>query len=189
MKAAERQAKQRIILEALAKCSSIKAACELADVPRRTFYNWEKNKTFAAAVQEAYKEGNDTLDDAIIERALQGVSEPLVSMGKLVYEEIPELDNEGNPKLDKRGRPVMQRGAQIFVSKPSDRMLELAAKSRMKKYRDRVDLDLLEQINESTGGAITLNTKDLTGEELTILKQLGQNIKARQESQSQEKTR
>lgn len=183
MRAEERKAKQQIILTALAKCASIKTACELADVPRRTFYNWEKNRTFAKAVQEAYQEGNDTIDDTIIVRAIQGVSEPLLSMGKLVYEEIPELDEEGNPKLDKRGRPVVRRGAQIFVSKPSDRMLELAAKSRMKKYRDRVDLDLLDQINENTGGALSLNTKHMTGEELAILKQIGQNMKAREESQ------
>lgn len=186
MKAEERKAKQQIILTALAKCTSIKAACELAGVPRRSFYNWEKTKAFGAAVKEAYKEGNDTLDDAIIDRALQGVSEPLLSMGKLVYEEIPELDADGNPKLDKRGRPVVQRGAQIFVSKPSDRMLELAAKSRMKKYRDRVDLDLLEQINENTGGVLSLNTRDMTSEELAMLKQIGQSIKARQDAQEKQ---
>lgn len=183
MKTEERAAKQRIILEALAKCASIKTACELAGVPRRTFYNWQKNKAFAAAVEDAYQEGNDTLDDVIIMRAIQGVSEPLVSMGKLVYEEIPETDEEDNPKLDKRGRPIVKRGAQIFINKPSDRMLELAAKSRMKKYRDRVDLDLLEQINNQTGGAISINTKDLTAEELATLKQIGLNIKAREQGE------
>jgi AcrR family transcriptional regulator len=177
----EREAKQQIILAALAKAASIKHACELADVPRRTFYNWQKNKIFAAALKEAHDEGNDTIDDAIIERAIQGVREPLVSMGKLVYDEHPAMDGEGNPKLDKRGNPIMERGAQIFVNKPSDRMLELAAKSRMKKYRDRVDLDLLEQINENTGGAISLNTKDLTIDELAQIRQIGLNMKAREE--------
>ncbi len=182
MQAEERKAKQEIILKALAKCASVTTACDLAEVPRRTFYNWQKTSaTFAEAVKDATEQGNDWLDDAIIFRALDGVSEPLISMGKLVYEQIPAVDTDGNPVLDKHGKQGMAQGAQVFVKKPSDRLLELAAKSRMKKYRDRTDLDLLEQINEQTGGAISIQTRDLTGEELALLKQIGLNMKAREE--------
>lgn len=181
MQEEDRKVKQQIILQALAKCASVTTACALAEVPRRTFYHWQKNKVFAEDVRDAMEQGNDCLDDTIIFRALEGVSEPLISMGRLIYEAVPALDAEGNPLQDKHGNPVTKQGAQVLVKKPSDRLLELAAKSRMKKYRERTDLDLLDQINENTGGAITLNTRSMTSEELATLKQIGQAIKARTE--------
>lgn len=183
--AAERKAKQDLFLAALGRCASIKQACALAGISRTTVYRWAKsNKAFSAAYDDANKDANDTIDDEIVRRAIAGVEEPLVSMGKLVYEETPQTGKDGLPLYDDKGRPIMQRGAQVMTRKYSDSLLLALARSRMKKYRDRVDLDLLEQINQNTGGVISLNTKSMTAEELAALKQIGQAIKAREESEA-----
>jgi hypothetical protein len=178
----ERKEKQALFLTALGKCASIKQAALVAGVSRATVYRWQQSSaTFRAAVEEANKEANDTIDDEIVRRAIEGIEEPLVSMGKLVFLEEPLLDEDEKPLLDEKNRPILRIVGQVKVRKYSDPLLLALAKSRMKKYRDRVDLDLLEQINEQTGGALQIPTKDLTAEELAQLKQIGLNIKARTE--------
>lgn len=178
----ERREKQALFLTALGKCASIKQACEIAGVGRATVYRWQQSSaTFRKAVEEANKEANDTIDDEIVRRAIEGIEEPLVSMGKLVFLEEPLLGEDEKPLLDEKNRPIMRIIGQVKVRKYSDTLLLALAKSRMKKYRDRVDLDLLEQIDQNTGGSLNIPTKDLTGEELAQLKQIGLNIKAREE--------
>src|SRR5579859_541354 len=174
MDTAERKSKQEIVLATLGKCGSIKKACEISGVSRATFYRWvETNKVFREAVEEANKEANDTIDDEIVRRAVEGIEEPLVSMGRVVYDEEMVLDENGNPELDKGGYPKTKRGARIMQKKYSDGLLLSLAKSRMKKYRDREDLDLLDQINRQVaGGTIPIDTKDMTNEEIATIKKI-----------------
>lgn len=182
MRPEERKAKQELILVTLGKCGSVKQACNVAGVDRKTFYNWKKSsKTFAEAVEEADKEANDTIDDEIVRRAIEGIEEPLVSMGNVVYDEELVLDASGEPELDSRGRQKTKRGARIVHRKYSDGLLLALAKSRMKKYRDREDLDLLSEINKRTGGEIPISTKDMTNEEIATLKKIALDVKKRQE--------
>lgn len=184
MNAVERKAKQQQFLDALSGCVSIKEACRISGIPRSTIYLWrDTNKRFKRLFDLANDDANDTIDDEIIRRGKDGVEEPLVSMGKLVYLEEQATDDQGQPLFDKHDKPIMCPIGQVTIKKYSDSLLLALAKSRMKKYRDRVDLDLLEQINESTGGQLNINTKDLTSEELAQLKQIGQNVKAREENQ------
>lgn len=178
----ERKAKQELILATLGKCGSVKQACKIAHVDRKTFYNWKKSsKTFSDAAGVAIEEGNDEIDDEIVRRAIEGIEEPLVSMGNVVYDEELVFDACGKPELDAKGNQRTKRGARIVHRKYSDGLLLALAKSRMKKYRDREDLDLLEQINKQIGGTIPVNTKDMTNEELAILKKIALDVKRRQE--------
>src|SRR2546421_11866431 len=110
----ERKAKQDLILAALGKCGSIKQACAIAGIDRATFYRWKKsNKQFRERVALAEDDANDTIDDEIVRRAIDGIEEPLVSMGRVVCEEVPVLNKDGNEILDKNGNPKTRRGAQI----------------------------------------------------------------------------
>ncbi len=137
------KAKQELILTALGKCGSIKQSCAIAGIDRRTFYRWKKsNKQFAALAAEAEEDANDTIDDEIVRRAIDGIEEPLVSMGRVVCEEEPMLDKEGNEVLDKNGIPKMRRGTQITTRKYSDSLLLALAKSRMPRYRDKQKVEL-----------------------------------------------
>lgn len=185
MNTEERKAKQETVLLALGKCGSIKKACEIAGIERKTFYRWvDTNKAFREAVDEANKEANDTIDDEIVRRAIEGIEEPLVSMGRVVYDEELVLDKDGEPELDKGGNPKTKRGARIIQKKYSDGLLLALAKSRMKKYRDREDLDLLDQISRQVaGGTIPIDTKDMTNEEIATLKKIALEVKKRQEEQ------
>ena len=151
---------------------------------RATVYRWrDSSATFRAALKAANEDANDTIDDAVVLRAIEGIEEPLVSMGQLVYELEPMRDDNGKIMFDKHGDAKMLQVGQVKVRKYSDGLLIALAKSRMMKYRDRADLDLLEQINENTGGAVVINTKDMTADELGQLKALAQSIKARQARQ------
>ena len=182
MDASERAAKQDLLLLALGKCASIKQACILTGIDRRTVYKWKaSSKTFAAALELASEDANDTVDDEIVRRAIEGIEEPLVSMGTVVYDEELVYDAYGKPELDAKGRQKTQRGAKIMHKKYSDGLLLALAKSRMKKYRDREDLDLLEQISKQTGGTIPINTKDMTNEEIATLKRIALEVQARQQ--------
>jgi len=141
MKPTERKAKQELILTALGKCASIKQACTIAGIDRTTFYRWkESNKQFAQLVAEAEDDANDTIDDEIVRRAILGIEEPLVSMGRVVCEEVAVFDAEGNEVLDRNGNPKTRRGSQLTVRKYSDALLLAIAKSRMAKYRDKGQL-------------------------------------------------
>src|SRR5439155_21439254 len=105
MDASERQSKQELIIVALGKCASIKQACAIAGINRRTFYKWKKSsKAFADTVELASEEANDTVDDEIVRRAIEGIEEPLVSMGSVVYDEELIFDAYGEPEFDSRGR-------------------------------------------------------------------------------------
>lgn len=62
--------KEQAILEALAKGSSVSAACAHAQVERRRFYEWrESDPEFARSVDEAIDAGTDRLEDVAIRRA------------------------------------------------------------------------------------------------------------------------
>lgn len=179
MNADERKAKQAQFLEALGSCASVKAACARVGVSRQTIYNWEKQyKTFAAALAEANKDADDEIDDEIVRRGKQGVDEPLVSMGQLVYEYEPELDDDGN-QVYERGKPKMRRTGQVMVRKYSDGLLLALAKSRMKKYRDKLDLDA-SVTTQSAPGMLSIDTRNCTDNELAMLKAIALAQKSRQ---------
>lgn len=186
MDAADRKARQQRFLDALSECKSIKEACRVSNISRSTVYRWrDSNKRFKKLFDQANEEANDAIDDEIRRRGLEGYQEPLTSMGKLVYREEVLRDNNGKPMLDKHDKPIMVPVEPVMTTKYSDPLLLALAKSRMKKYRERVDLDLLEQIDANTGGSLTIPTRDLTTDELAQLKLIGQNMKARQEAVQQ----
>ena len=72
-------------LEALRQGLSVKAACEAANMGRRTAYDLrESDLDFKAAWDAAIEEGTDLLEDEARRRAFEGIDQPLVSAGKLV---------------------------------------------------------------------------------------------------------
>lgn len=88
----------------------------MAGVARSTVYNWqETDSAFAQQFAEATEDANDFIDDEIVRRAVHGYQEPVVSNGKLIY------GDDGRP---------------LTVTKYSDTLMQMLAKSRMPKYRD-----------------------------------------------------
>lgn len=103
------------------KYANVSAACDLAGIDLSTPYDWKKRyPAFAKKFEEAETRSNDSIDMEIYRRAIEGWEEPMVSAGQLV----------------------------CTVTKYSDSMLTLLAKSRMKKYREKQpEVDLTVQIN------------------------------------------
>src|SRR5215475_2456357 len=82
------QACQRRFVGALSETGSVSKAAALARTSRTRVYELRKvDPAFAAAWEEAEEIAADRLQDEARRRAVEGVSEPLVSAGKLVRDD------------------------------------------------------------------------------------------------------
>jgi len=144
--ASDRKAKQQKFLDAYSKGTSLSASARIAGVDRRTVYFWKEEEDFARHFADAYDEGNDVVDDEILRRGVTGYGVPMVSMGKVVYEEEPVLDENDEQVYDSKFRPKMKRGPMLIETRYSDSLLTLLAKSRMPKYRDKQQIDLTAHV-------------------------------------------
>jgi len=135
---AHRQAR---FLKVFRETANIKHSCKVAGISRQTFYEWrDADEDFNAQLAVAEPEANDTLEYAAHDRAVNGVPSYVVSQGKMVYEEIPLLDEEGKPQLNKQGGQIMLRGKPLIERKYSDTLLVTLLKARMpEKYKDKVE--------------------------------------------------
>lgn len=128
----QRLKKQIRFLASYRKTGNIKHSCEYAGINRQTFYDWRENDTiFAAHLVEAEKDADDTLEYAGYDRAVTGVPSYVVSQGKIVYEDVPVLDDQGDPVLDKHGNPTYKRGKPLIERKYSDSLLTTLLKARL----------------------------------------------------------
>jgi len=76
--------KQVAFLTAFAATGNIKAAAAIADIGRRTHYDWlSRDEAYRAAFADAVEEANDSLEAEARRRALDGVDEPVFgSLGR-----------------------------------------------------------------------------------------------------------
>jgi hypothetical protein len=141
---AEQQTERRQarFLKAYRESGNIKASCKAAGIARSTFYEWRgSDEAFKAQLPDAKEDACDTLEFAAYERAVKGVESYVVSMGRIVYEEIPVLDEESKPRLNKDGGQIMLRGKPIMERKYSDSLLTTLLKANLpRKYKDKVEL-------------------------------------------------
>ena len=154
----QREAKQKKFLKAYREIGIIKAACKVAGINRSTYYDWAENdEAFKAQLPEAKEEACETLEIFAFEQA-RGIEEPAVSMGRIVYEEIPVLDEEGNQTYDVRGHPVFRRGRMVMVKKYSPSVLITLLKANMpEKYKEHKSIEhsgKVEFVTEWGGGAL-----------------------------------
>ena len=110
-------ARQQRFIKALSKTGNVTKAAALASTSRTRGYELRnRDPAFAAAWQEAEEVAADRLEDEARRRAVEGVSEPLVSAGKLVR------DDDGQP---------------IMVRRYSDKLLLALIKARRPPPRER----------------------------------------------------
>lgn len=134
----ERAEAQSRFLEAYKQSGNVRYSCEMAGISRETFYQWKKrNKTFEQTLNDAEPEVDDVVEWAAFEEGVIGIEEPVVSMGKPVYDSVPMLDEEGNPCIDSKGRPMMQQGKMLTIRRRNPTVLITLLKARMpQKYRE-----------------------------------------------------
>ena len=110
-------ARQRHFLKALSESGSVSTAAAVAGTSRTRVYELRKaDPAFAAAWDEAEEIATDRLEEEARRRALEGVSEPLVSAGKLVR------GDDGKP---------------IMIQRYSDRLLAELLRARRPPPRER----------------------------------------------------
>jgi len=140
----QREIKQKKFLKAYSEIGIVKYACQVAGISRTTYKYWrDHDEAFSAQLEEAREEANDSLEYAAHEQAVIGIFEPVVSMGRIVYEEIPVLDEQGNPVLDEKGRPKTKQGEPRMRRVLAPSLLQTLLKANMPdKYKDKQKLEL-----------------------------------------------
>ncbi len=128
---------QAVFLGALSTGLTVSGAAKQAGVPRRTVYNWrEADPVFAAAWDDAVEDGADVLEDEARRRAVEGVEEPMLFMGRIVKDE---------------------KGNTLTVRKYSDTLMTLLLKGRRPNvYRERVSAE----IDANLKGKVELTADD-----------------------------
>lgn len=109
-------------LTAFRQSANVTYSCRAANVGRTAIYDWlEKDEAFSLSYRHAELEAQDVIRLAILQRAIQGVEEPVVNAGRLVRNED---------------------GSVLTVKKYSDSLLALLAKARLPEFRNAVDVQV-----------------------------------------------
>jgi hypothetical protein len=166
----ERAKKQKRFLTAFRKSGNIKYACQSAGIHRSTYYEWrDHDEAFKAYLPDAVEDAHDTLEFAAYDRAVQGVESHVVSVGKVVYEEVPVLDAEGNQKFDKNNKPITKPGKPITERKYSDPLLITLLKAHIpERYKDKQQVDITTQSSVQDA----LLTQYMTDEEIDVIESI-----------------
>lgn len=169
-----RERKQKKFLKAFAETGNVKHSCKIAGIDRSLYYYWRDNdEDFKAQLPDVLQDANDTLEFAAYERAVQGIEEPVVSQGQLVYEYEQVVDETtGKFLFADNGKPLLKRVRQVTKRVYSDSLLTTLLKARLpEKYRDRQSVELTGK----GGGPLQVQRhKDLallTDEELAQVEQ------------------
>lgn len=159
----ERAIVKAIFLEAFSEQANVTRACATAGISRETAYRWlREDEDFAAAWSVAEQHANDVLRGEAFRRAVTGVDEPIVSMGKLVRDE--------------------STGEMITVRKYSDNLLLTLMRARMPEYRDSRQVTVDSNVTVNTSHQLTIDTRGMNAEELSAIRQIAQAMKEREQA-------
>ncbi len=131
----ERKQAQETFLAAFALNANVMLSCRKAGIDRTLVYKWcEHDTEFNIRFKQAELDANDMIRGAIYQRGVQGVEKPALSMGKVVYEEVPG-------GIDEEGKPIVKRKP-LMLREYSDSLLALLAKARMPEFREKQQLEM-----------------------------------------------
>lgn len=146
---AERKEAKEKFIAFLHEDPTVSLACEHINKSRDTIYKWrEKDQKFAKEWDDAIERAKDVARSSIYKRGIMGWMEPIVSMGQVVCEQQPLLDQDGNPQLDKRGKPIMVKGDPIMIRKWSDSLAMAYAKANLPEYKDKPQVNIHAQLDD-----------------------------------------
>lgn len=171
MKAKQRLAAQALFLATYERTANVLAAAQEAEIDRRLVYYWlEHDEQFGLAFGVADAAANVHIEAQIRRRAIEGVAEPMVSNGMIVYEWVPVLNAKGEPELDEKGKPKYTRGEMVMTRKYSDTLLMFYARRRMPEYREKSSLEVNAKVSATVQTSRRLSA--LSDEELDQLERI-----------------
>jgi hypothetical protein len=179
----EREDAQAIFLEAFTLNGNIMLSCKKANVDRGTVRQWEEHDTqFSVLYHEAEKNFADFALAEFRKRAMEGYEKPVISMGRMVYEEIPLLNKDGTPQLDSKGKPIVKHGKPLMERVVSDTLLAMLIKRHFPEYRERQQVDLTANVSShvTQSGSLMLNMREMSDAELALAKQLALSMRNRE---------
>jgi hypothetical protein len=136
------------------QCGIVRTACQVAGISRTTAYHWlADDPTFRAEYHDAEAAFEDVLEAEVLRRAVHGVQEPVISLGKVVH--------------DANGQPLM-------ITRYSDTLLVKLLTARHRRYRRLAPRgDGSGPPDAAVGGAqqhtITLDLRTFSAEQLARL--------------------
>ncbi|HEX9503843.1 MAG TPA: hypothetical protein VF974_06025 [Patescibacteria group bacterium] len=137
----ERAQVKNNFLEAYAATGNILLSCKSAGINRSTFYDWqEKDEEFSLRWHQAERDFADVILAEFVQRAVHGYEKPVISMGRVVYEDVPVLDQHGNQVVNDLGRPLFDKKP-LMERVVSDSLLALAIKKHHPEYREKQQID------------------------------------------------
>jgi hypothetical protein len=144
----ERAQAQETFLNAYTLNGNIMLSCRRANIDRSTFYQWlEHDQPFSLEYHQAEKDFADLALAEFCKRAMQGYERPVVSMGKIVYQD---------GKDGKLSQPLMERVV-------SDNLLAMLIKRHFPEFREK------QQVEHS--GSIDINAaKETLAQKLAQLR-------------------
>ena len=156
--AEQRKAAQEVFLQSFTLNGNVLLASKKAGVDRSSIYDWlEKDPSFSVLYHQAERDFQDVILGAIIQRAIHGYEKPLVSWGKLVY--------------DEDGKPVTEK---VY----SDNLLALLAKSKIPEFREKQPVESMQIDNINV---LQIDTRSLNNDQLAMLKTLAIGMKGDQQ--------
>lgn len=150
---------QITFLEEFSRRANVTDSCLVAGIDRSTVYYWLKHDPdFASAWSIAEEQANDVLRRESWRRAVDGTSEPVVSMGKLVQ------DEDGNP---------------LTVQKYDTPLLIMLMRARMPEYRDSKNIDVTQTTTINTSHQLTIDTRNMSIEDLQALRAIAERMQGK----------
>ena len=105
----ERVAAQDVFLAHYKDTANVRRSCEKANIGRSTFYDWLKHDAeFKALYDDAEPDAADYLLDEAWTRATKGYLKPVISNGKVVY------DDDGNVMMERVVSDMMLKALMVW---------------------------------------------------------------------------
>jgi hypothetical protein len=164
-----REKVKQAFLDTYGRCYIIQTACDAAGINRNTFYKWRKAGYISdAEMAECLEKWQDVLREEILKVGIVGVQQPLVHNGRIVLESdgrkafINKRDNHVLTQLAERYLPEWQQAKKVDI---------------ITHEGIRSIADIPEQY------ALVLDTRLLTQEEFTYLRNIAAGYDERKQQQ------
>jgi hypothetical protein len=132
--------KKKAFLAAFKVSANLSKAAAAVGIERGMHYRWLKEDPwYIEEFERAKEEAAQSLEDEAVRRAHEGVLSPIVYHGRVCYESVPVLGDDGEPLKDEESGDPVTRAVPLMKREYSDTLLLALLKAHLpKKYRDSV---------------------------------------------------